>query len=150
VTLLMDNAHRKPVNWTLIGRAIEFYKMRGYTYIEVPWAISREDIMATCPTADHIMQIDGEDCLVGSAEQSLISLDLMEHLENYEKYVACTPCWRKEPVYDDYHHGTFMKVELYMPVATGSGLIGDLLYDAKDFLQSCSIANQCRKDHGRK
>ena len=132
----MDNRNRAPINWARLAAAVEFYQMRGYEYVEVPWAIDQERLMATCPTEDHVMKINGEDCLIGSAEQGFIT---MGNLITERRYVSCSPCWRKEPVYDQIHHGTFMKVELYMPfnpTYADRYSANKMLDDAMDFFKS--------------
>jgi seryl-tRNA synthetase len=132
----MDNCNRALINWSRLGAAVEFYKMRGYEYIEVPWAIEHERLMATCPTEDHVMRINGEDCLIGSAEQGFIALN---NLVLERPYVSCSPCWRKEPVYDQIHHGTFMKVELYTPFDSRFAYrfsANKMIDDAMDFFKS--------------
>lgn len=99
-------------DWSLLGRAVEFYKARGYTYVEVPWAVSESSVAITCPNPQFTARVDHLGSLVGSAEQSLLHLDLAGKLAP-GSYVACSPCFRLGDAADDLHFPTFMKVELY-------------------------------------
>ncbi len=102
------------VNWDYLSKAIDFYKTKGYTYIEVPWMVPMSTIMITCPHEDLAFQLTGanSDGLVGSAEQSFMHLSLTGELPK-GKYVTCSPCFRKEPTVDFWHQTQFMKVELF-------------------------------------
>jgi len=104
----MDTA----VDWARLGRAVEFYKGHGFTYVEVPWAVSRTAIEVTCPNPQNAGEVMDLGCLVGSAEQSFIALMQLGALPP-GKYVACTPCFRLGDTYDDLHAPYFMKVELF-------------------------------------
>lgn len=117
------------IDYDLLGQAVAEYASRGYTYVEVPWAVSEKVIRATLPsqfpaltmgvkpealdgTRDYPRNVletyDHASCLVGSAEQGFLSLDLKPG-----KYVGVTPCFRPEPHTDLLHQIMFMKVELF-------------------------------------
>jgi len=100
------------VNWSYLSKAIEFYKGLGYKYVEVPWFVPMETIMITCPSLEMAYEIKRGDALVGSAEQSLMQMSIDGRLEP-GRYVACSPCFRDEPVLDSLHQKQFMKVELF-------------------------------------
>lgn len=108
-------------DWTLLGRAVEFYKAKGYTYVEAPWAVTARSVAITCPKPQYTAQVDGLGSLVGSAEQSLLHLVTDHHLPvvpaDKPYYVACTPCFRLGDVEDGWHFPYFMKVELFTPRA---------------------------------
>lgn len=102
------------IDWTMLGAAVEFYKSFGYQYIEVPYAVPEEFIRLTLPPQYEPDRVEGLGCLVGSAEQSLLSLDLQDG-----SYMAVSPCFRPEPVLNEFYQRHFMKVELFQ--------IGDLM-----------------------
>ena len=107
------------IDYKLLGQAVSFYEERGFKYVEVPWAVEKEAIRATLPEDFPYMEIaekvdgrllpsNGENCLVGSAEQGFLALNLLPG-----KYVGVTPCFRIEPKQDLFYQEMFMKVELY-------------------------------------
>jgi thiol-disulfide isomerase/thioredoxin len=98
------------INYSRIARAIEFYQQEGYFYLEVPWTVDYVSITQTAPTNSKLFYLKNK-YLVASAEQSFISL--LNNLDPNMKYVACTPCFRDELVYDDFHQLYFMKIELF-------------------------------------
>lgn len=100
------------INYALLGEAIAFYKARGYTYVEAPWAVSDKSVAITCPHPIYTADVNHLGALVGSAEQSFLHLDLGGRLGT-GRFVACTPCFRLGDMEDDLHFPTFMKVELY-------------------------------------
>jgi hypothetical protein len=69
-------------------------------------------VAITCPNPQFTARVDHLGSLVGSAEQSLLHLDLAGKLKP-GAYVACSPCFRLGDAADDLHFPTFMKVELY-------------------------------------
>lgn len=122
-----------PIHWGRVGQAVEHYQTCGYTYVEVPWVVSEAAINLTLPPGAVATRC-GDHYLAGSAEQSFLHLALEGQLEA-GRYVACTPCFRDEPVIDLLHQASFMKVELFSlgsPTWTGyQSAIG--LADALDF-----------------
>jgi seryl-tRNA synthetase len=98
------------INWSYVGRAIDFYVGAGFQYIEVPWIVSRESILSTLPVGKkgYTTELGG---LVGSAEQSFIEL-MRGKLIDSRPYVAATPCFRDDEP-DDLHNPYFFKVELF-------------------------------------
>lgn len=109
------------VDWSLLARAIQFYTSKGYRYVEVPWAVSRASVDITCPNPAFAAEVNGLGCLVGSAEQSFLHLDLAGKLGR-GKFCALTPCFRLGDTEDGLHHPYFMKVELYVNSNKGSGI----------------------------
>lgn len=94
------------IDWQLLSRAISFYEGLGYTYVEVPWAVSRDIAQKTFP-GDPVHCDFG--ALVGSAEQGFLTLPDRPGA----KLVSCSPCFRNEPVLNHLYQRWFMKVELY-------------------------------------
>lgn len=103
----MDTA----IDWLRLGRAFEAFKDLGYAPVNVPWIVSKEVQMLTCPDERNIMRIPDHGGLVGSAEQGFIAMSLAGSLPP-GRFVALTPCFRDELV-DATHTKHFMKVELY-------------------------------------
>ncbi len=128
------------IDWELLGQAVSFYQRLGYTAVDVPWWAPRSVVQETCHDPDRIMDIHvpGEPVasLVGSAEQSFMYLRRTGSLSP-GRYVACTPCFRNEPVADRLHLQRFMKVELFdNRAATFASLtINDVLADAGAFFR---------------
>ena len=107
---LSPQAHVPPsVNWANLGKAVEYYKSRGFRYVEVPWAVPKKIIDMTFNGIPRWACEEGT--LVASAEQSLLSM--IDQFKEGEPIVAVSPCFRYEPVLDDLHQTTFMKVELF-------------------------------------
>jgi len=103
------------INWLLLGESIQFYKNRGFKYIETPWFVESANCLITCDNRNALVEIKDtyEDwSLVGSAEQGFIQHAKDGRLAT-NNYVSCGPCFRKEPTFDELHHPQFMKVELF-------------------------------------
>lgn len=118
------------INWGRIGRAVEFYKALGYTYVELPWTASENYMQATIGRV-HMLNSD-LGFLVGSAEQAFIERDGKRNLPK-GKYVACTPCFRDD-VKDDTHNKTFMKVEIYQNDVVSPSEMTRTLANVRKFL----------------
>lgn len=99
-------------DWSVLGEAMRFYEAKGYRPVDLPWFQPLEILSITCADKDRILAVDGFGGLVGSAEQSFLAADLAGTLGR-GRFVACTPCFRNEPVVDRTHRIGFMKVELY-------------------------------------
>lgn len=123
--LLKVERERPKTDWLLLGQAVEAYKALGYSYVEVPWMVSREATKLTCDKGVQFSTPVGD--LVGSAEQSLLDMRLSSMLESKGKIVACSPCWREEPQYGKWHYTSFMKVELFSRDNVWESLLNDAL-----------------------
>jgi elongation factor P--beta-lysine ligase len=127
------------VNWHVLSRAMGFYQDRGYRVVDVPWLVPSTTCYATLPgfaSKNAVIQTkSGHGSLVGSAEQSFLQLQLDDHpsVRSPGLYVACSPCFRNEPVLDDLHHKHFMKVELYATLRDHEAACERLIADAYDF-----------------
>lgn len=123
------------INYKNVAAAIDFYKNRGYTYIEVPWLVSNAAVNITLPKKHYSISTKyGE--LIGSAEQSFIQLLLDKKLFS-GKYVTASPCFRDDEI-DEFHSRHFFKVELFE--CYGEGWLGDIqsfiMKDALEFFKS--------------
>lgn len=124
----MTTPPRPHIDYALLGEAVAHYKALGYRYVEVPYCVSHEIIRLTLPPQYEPDYVSGLGCLVGSAEQSLLALDLAPG-----EYMAVSPCFRPEPVLNDFYQRHFMKVEL---LQIGGAYMDHLkmLVDARGFM----------------
>lgn len=120
----MDRYDIKPVNWWNITRALDFYKAVGYEYVELPWIVGSESVAITKPKDSSPLIVSwwhgeiGE--LPGSAEQAF--LEQFRRFEVTKRFVAATPCFRDEPMFQyGTHQLQFFKVELFQPVSSMYG-----------------------------
>lgn len=106
----------QPVDYRLLTRALEFYKSRGYQYIDVPWLV-----FPHCANVTHENPFGkfkttgwhgGDLELVGSAEQGFIQLYYLGQIQTDTPYVSVSPCFRRGDNESPYHQETFMKIEL--------------------------------------
>jgi seryl-tRNA synthetase len=123
---------RPEIDWSALSYALTCYKNRGFTYIEVPWLVPKE---ITEITHNEIMsyRTDMGD-LVGSAEQSFLSLDLDGKLLP-GKYVTLTPCFRDD-IIDETHQQTFMKVELYQNIDVTDDSLEKIIFLCQNIFES--------------
>lgn len=98
------------IDYKKIADAISFYESRGFSYIEVPWCVSREVSNITKPKGKiNIKSFFGYH--VASGEQSFLQMISKNNLdEGY--YICSTPCYRNEEIINELHKKWFMKVEL--------------------------------------
>lgn len=96
------------------------YRDLDYTVIDVPWAVPSEIARVTYDWGKgrHPYQLESDEVLVGSAEQSFIHLRRKELLDVQKRYVALSPCFRGEDIINGLYRREFMKVELYIPNGT--------------------------------
>lgn len=109
------------MNWNRLLCALEYYQLlpqgREFRGIEVPWIVSRIAQDSTRPPGGvdwNVVPSDDDKpagALVASGEQSFVQMMLDGQLPG-NRYVCLTPCWRKEPVYNEFYRPYFMKVEL--------------------------------------
>ncbi len=126
----MDTAE----SWLRFSHALRYYAKRGFTYVDVPWATSRDMMMVTCPDEKFIVTSDVGD-LVGSAEQSLVAESLAGRLAP-GRYMAITPCFRNDDE-DALHKRYFMKLELFVTDATAHEDLMNLISDCATFFGKC-------------
>lgn len=117
------------VDWSRLAAAVGLYRGMGYEYVELPWFADPEVLAITCADRTRIMEVTGFGGLLGSAEQAFLAEDLAGRLPN-GRCVACTPCFRAEPIIDRLHLPGFMKVELFRSDRTDEAALRDMLTDA--------------------
>lgn len=135
----------EPINWEYIGKAVSFYKRRGFKYLEVPWIVGTEAIGVTLPIGRRPTTVH-EGFLVASAEQSFIEI-MLQNVPLNSPYVAATPCFRDDPE-DLLHQKYFFKVELFskavsLEIATASALM--MALQAQDFFDTLGEATTLRQ-----
>lgn len=126
-------------------KAVEFYTENGFTFRDVPWAVSGQALSITKPPRlllDECPHYKGG-YLVASAEQSFLEQQ-MEHRGHYGdrdlgRYVAITPCFRNELDFDDLHRPYFLKVELIDWRYTGPKDLHEMIQLAEGFFSSYSL-----------
>lgn len=132
--LLEMGRDRQRVDWERLGKAVKYYEGLGYKYVEVPWTVSPYATRVTF-TGEVLTSQAGD--LLGSAEQAFLDMALRrEYIP--EKAVTVSPCFRMEPQYDELHHLSFMKVELF---SRNTELYLRMLIDARNFFKTCGIRN---------
>ena len=125
------NFEPPPIDYRKFAAALDYYEPLGYSYLEVPWVISTEAVVATLPPGGIATRVQyGE--LVGSAEQAFIELILRGR--EVLKACAVTPCFRIENSYDELHHPYFMKLEL-INTDTSPGNLYQMINAAQGFFQ---------------
>lgn len=132
------------IDYALLGKAVEFYRAKGYTYVEVPWAVEYEYIAATLPDrfprniiaeSRQNSNLDKIMPLVGSAEQGFLAIN--DTLAQ-GAYVGVTPCFRVEDKHDLFYQPWFMKVELY-DTRQGADYLS-LLSHASEFYHTLGVS----------
>lgn len=133
------------IDWRMLADAIRWYEHLGYHYLEVPYAVPKDIIRLTLPPEydDSVQPVEPFGCLVGSAEQSLLHLD-----PPHGSYVACSPCFRPEPVLNDVYQYHFMKVELFQ---IGERYLNPtkMMLDAQVFMDRFAKTEVVRTEQGR-
>lgn len=130
------------INWRLLGDAVVYYERLGYKYVEVPYVVPEEIIRLTLPPQYDADEVPGLGCLVGSAEQSLLSMDLPDG-----SYLAVSPCFRPEPVLNEFYQRHFMKVELFQLGGYMNPM--QMLLHAQDFMSGYAKVDVIRTDQGK-
>lgn len=129
----------------MLAEAVEFYQHAGYKYVEVPYAVPKDIIRLTLPPEydDAIQPAEPFGCLVGSAEQSLLYLDLKPG-----SYCAVSPCFRPEPILNELYQYHFMKVELFQ---VGDDFMNPMhmMLDARNFMSKYAAVEVLRTEQGK-
>lgn len=88
----------------------------GATWIDLPWQVPAEFTRATRPLFCHGRDVETpHGTLLASGEQAFLWLDAQRRLPA-TCLVGWTPCFRDEPVLDDWHQYGFIKLEAYRPL----------------------------------
>lgn len=101
-----------PISLNVIAEA-HFWWKRWFQDKMVPALVDPDVMQHTCPPGviDNRLHGEGTDTVVASAEQSFLQLDKDGELEA-GNWMALTPCYREEPVFDEVHLPVFLKLEL--------------------------------------
>jgi hypothetical protein len=98
------------VDYQKIDRAVRYYEYYGYRRVNAPWFVSRKAMEVTAPPGLRFCSSFLGD-LVASGEQSFIQMWMDGNL-GVGKWQCVTPCFRDEPVINDFRLNYFFKVEL--------------------------------------
>ena len=109
------------IDWTIMGRSVSHYTVRGFEYVEVPWIVDQRYSMLTAPSGTSNIQVSGfvnnpsinNDYFVASAEQAFIQMMDNKQLVKDKFYQTVSPCLRDDVV-DKLHQTQFMKNELFL------------------------------------
>jgi hypothetical protein len=137
------------INWQNISDAVEFYKTRGFEYIDTPWIVNYDTLAITCTNTRGIITTDDNRSsyygplkgLVGSAEQGFLQLAIVDQLPDVN-YVSAGPCFRMEKI-DELHQQQFFKVELFSRCATqkvAELATVELMHRASEFMNNVPTA----------
>lgn len=122
------------MNYAHIARAVDYYRNRGYVYIEdAPWTVEQPASYATKPEGATEVRGGPENAfLVASGEQSF--LQLMLEGRTLKRAICVTPCWRIEK-YNDWHKPYFMKAELINAHDVDEGHLVHMVHEASSFFE---------------
>jgi hypothetical protein len=129
-----------------ISQAVEFYRKRGYVYVEdAPWHVGRDAYYATKPSGavDVVLEAFRGDSpnelpfdrpyMTASGEQSFIQM--MLDGQSIKRAVCVTPCFRWEPRVDMLHRRYFMKAELINANDVDAGHLMHMVHEACAFFE---------------
>lgn len=132
------------MNYGYIGQAVEFYKARGYVYVDdAPWLVGANAYYATKPAGSTDISVndgsvygDGtrvEKFAVASGEQSFIQM-LLDG-QPLKRAICVTPCHRVERRFDVWHQPFFMKAELINAHDVDLGHLIHMVHEACSFFE---------------
>ncbi|MDW9481781.1 hypothetical protein GOB57_24335 [Sinorhizobium meliloti] len=121
-------------DWMRLARALDFYAAKGFLRVELDWHAPKEICAITCPDEGRMYAFDGE-YLVGSAEQAFMDAQQRGSLPP-GRYVALTPCFRREKAVTETHLRHFMKVELFAAHEARGELAHEFALLATEFMQA--------------
>ena len=98
------------IDYEAIGRSITHYELNRFKRIESPWYVPKSIVNITLPSFCKAVELNTGECLVGSAEQSFLSLYLNGNLPK-GRFQSITPCFRDDDI-DWLHQKYFIKNEL--------------------------------------
>ena len=120
------------INYKLLQDSLDYYTLKGFSRIEVPWTVSEEINNLTKPKEVVPLQLKHNNkCLVGSAEQGFLSLVNKGFLMK-GKYISLTPCFRDED-FTLLHTKYFMKSEIFINDDVSDKTLKNLIGNAMGF-----------------
>ena len=102
------------VEYDIVAKAITYYELAGYSYVNAPWQVSLDALMITAPSSFNKEDVAkaNPNGFVASGEQSFLQMALDKKLFK-GKYCCATPCFRpNDDLKDGLHFPNFFKVEL--------------------------------------
>jgi len=127
------------IDYSLLGKSVEFYSSKGFQRVEVPWTVTREISNITKPIGAKEFRLlhENDKVLVASAEQSFLYQYAKGFLPK-GKFQAITPCFRFEN-FDCAHTKYFMKNELIItdfgPDEDAKHLLDQMISWAENFFR---------------
>lgn len=98
-------------------RAARDWVEAGAAWVDLPWTVPLQFIQATRPELSFGQDVaTPRGMLVASGEQAFLWLDSQDMMQP-RCHVGWTPCFRDEPVIDQWHRYAFIKLEAYRPLA---------------------------------
>lgn len=128
----MELVYQDNINWNNIAKGIDYYKSKGFQYLEVPWLVPNEIIKITFPGESGFKTELGD--LIGSGEQSFLHLQFNNNLP-LGRYMTVTPCFRDEKE-DKFHKKQFLKLELYITDVVTENNLQDIILICQFFFRS--------------
>lgn len=122
----------KFIDYGLIGKAVDYYCNCNYfTLVDVPWTATVQAIEMTYDgyySNQILKNTEPTKVLIGSAEQSFCDLMRNCKLNVSKDYVAVSPCFRNEHLFDLTHQPQFMKVEMFRVIGFDGNSGREALY----------------------
>lgn len=119
------------INYTLIAKAVEYYKNMGYEYIDVPWVVDEATSQITKPAGLKDFPFKDK-VLVASGEQSFLQFMVEKRLMP-GRYLCVTPCFRDEAKLSNITKEYFLKVELIDTQGHGDFALWTMIWKCLDF-----------------
>jgi len=129
------------IDYKIVVEAISFYEKHGYKYIDVPWSVSKEAMLITCPklfTEKDVLECNPS-MFVTSGEQSFLEMILDDKLHE-GKYCCAVPCFPSSVnSKDGLYFLDYFKVELISYYE-----LGQHSFDLRRLFFVEEMANLCR------
>lgn len=125
------------INYTLIAKAIEYYKEMEYQYVDVPWVVDETTSQITKPPGLKEFPFKNK-VLVASGEQSFLQMIIDNGLMP-GKYVCVTPCFRDESKFNKFTKQYFLKVELINTQYHDEFALWSMIWKCLDFYRRFNI-----------
>lgn len=128
------------IDWSLLGRAVEYFGDLGFEYVDTPWMVDADIAAITCPSERYFDRVETNGkILVASAEQGFLQMELEGNLSGVN-YISVGPCFRIQDAHenpDGFHQETFAKAELYVrckSIEQATEIGKELAIKARNFL----------------
>lgn len=112
----MVHANLPPKAASNLAATLEHWlQNEGCEFAQLPWVTGEKYLSATRPphVRDPREFLTDHGGLLASGEQAFLQLLDEGRLVEGKCYIGWTPCFRREPCYDELHHFYFLKAELF-------------------------------------